>query len=227
MTETGGPIHLVLPDPIERAACCSALTAGTDRIVLCFASADDYLDDRATRDSAILLFHWQQPGQVSGASLLHHVAAQPGIIFFVTAEQLSLAESGEILRGGARDLLPAPLDLPHVCGTLDHALAEWRSRQQARHLHNEAAARLAALTPRERDILDALAAGLCNKRIARKFDLSPRTVEVHRANIMRRAGAGSIAELLRLQFIAEYAGATPPNRVRIGTESANAAALAL
>jgi two-component system response regulator FixJ len=227
MTDTGGPIHLVLPDPIERAACCSALAAETGEIIQCFASADDYLDAETTRGNAILLFHWRQPGRVSGAALLHHVAAQPDIISFVAAERLSLAESGEILRGGARDLLPAPLDPHRVSCTLDHALAEWRARQHANSRRDEAEARLAALTPRERDILDALAAGLCNKAIARKLDLSPRTVEVHRANIMRRASASSIAELLRLQFIAEYAGATPSNRVRNGAGSANEAALVL
>jgi len=53
--------------------------------------------------------------------------------------------------------------------------------------------------------LDAIAAGLGNKAIARRLDLSPRTVEVHRANIMRRTDAGSVAELLRLAFIAELA----------------------
>ena len=76
--------------------------------------------------------------------------------------------------------------------------------------------RLAALTPRERDILDAIAAGLGNKAIARQLALSPRTVEVHRANIMRRAGAGNVAELLRLQFTAEYARAASVDRVRFG-----------
>ena len=181
----------------------------------------------ATRGNAILLFHWRQPGRVSGAALLHHVVARPDIMSFVAAERLSLAESGEILRGGTRDLLPAPLDPYRVSCTIDQALVEWRARQHVHSQRREAETRLAALTPRERDILNALATGLCNKAIARKFDLSPRTVEVHRANIMRRVGAGSLAELLRLQFIAEYAGATPPNRVRIGTGSTNLAALVL
>ncbi|HWW58484.1 MAG TPA: LuxR C-terminal-related transcriptional regulator, partial [Sphingopyxis sp.] len=76
----------------------------------------------------------------------------------------------------------------------------------------EAGARLAALTPRERDILEGIAAGLGNKAIARQLELSPRTVEVHRANIMRRAGAGNVAELLRLRFIAEYMPTAAANR---------------
>jgi two-component system response regulator FixJ len=79
-----------------------------------------------------------------------------------------------------------------------------------------AEARLAALTPRERDILDAIAAGLGNKAIARRLDVSPRTVEVHRANIMRRSGAASVAELLRLRFTVEFARGPSANPVHFG-----------
>ena len=113
-------------------------------------------------------------------------------------------------------MLPAPLDPRIVRRTIDAALSDWRAAQDAVARRREAEARLAALTPRERDILDAIAVGLGNKAIARQFDLSPRTVEVHRANIMRRAGAGNIAELLRLQFTAEPARAAPVDRVRFG-----------
>ena len=216
MTDTMGPIHLVLPDPIERAACFRALTAAAGGIVRSFASADAYLDAGAAQGSTILLFQWQQPGTMSGAALLRHVAAHDEIMTFVAAERLSVAESAAILRGGARDLLPAPLDPRLVCHTLRHAVVEWRARQQAGHLRREAETRLAALTPRERDILDAIAAGLGNKAIARELALSPRTVEVHRANIMRRAGTANVAELLRLRFITEYAQAMPVNSIHFG-----------
>ena len=90
------------------------------------------------------------------------------------------------------------------------------SGELALNRHRDAEARLAALTPRERSILDAIAAGLGNKAIARQLDLSPRTVEVHRANIMRRAGAGNVAELLRWQFIAEQARGAAVNPVHFG-----------
>jgi two-component system response regulator FixJ len=203
MSETTGEIHLVLPDPVERAAGFRVLAAGAARVVRSFASADDYLGAGADHGGGLLLLHWCQPGATSGAALLTHVAQRPDIAAFVAAERLSLAETRIMLRGGARDLLPAPLDPQLVRWTLDRAYGAWQLDQQERALHRGAEARLAALTPRERDILDAIAAGLGNKAIARRLDLSPRTVEVHRANIMRRAEAGSIAELLRLRFIAE------------------------
>ena len=218
VSDFGGHIHLILPDPTERAACFRALTGGGARVVRAFASGDDWLGAGAEVESsgAILLFHWHQPGRTDGAALLGRVAARADIIAFVAAEQLSIAESRAILRGGAHDLLPAPLDPRLVRRTIDQALADWAVRQAALDRHREAEARLAALTPRERAILDAIAAGQSNKAIARQLDLSPRTVEVHRANIMRRAGAGNVAELLRLQFIAEQARAAPGNSVRFG-----------
>ncbi|MBL8651846.1 MAG: helix-turn-helix transcriptional regulator [Sphingopyxis sp.] len=203
MSDSGGEIHLVLPDPIERAACFRMLAAGAARVVRGFASADDYLDAEADRAGGLLLFHWHQPGATSGAALLSHVAARPEIAAFVAAERLSLADTRLILRGGAADVLPAPLDPQMVRRTLDRAFGDWQQQQAERAGRRAAEARLAALTPRERDILAAIAAGLGNKAIARQLDLSPRTVEVHRANIMRRAEAGSVAELLRLRFMAE------------------------
>jgi two-component system response regulator FixJ len=216
MTEAGGHIHLVLPDPTERAACFHILAGTGGRVVRSFASADAWLEAEADQEGGILLFHWRQPGPTSGAALLDRVAGAARTTIFVAADRLNIEETRAILRGGAQDLLPAPLDPRLVRRTIDQSLGDWRLRQDALARHRAAEERLAGLTPRERDILDAIAAGLGNKAIARQLDLSPRTVEVHRANIMRRAGAGNVAELLRLQFIAEYARAAPANPVRFG-----------
>lgn len=216
MTDAAGHIHLILPDPTERASCFRALAVGRERVVRCFASADDWLEGEGDSGSAILLFRWQQPGRIGGAALLERIAGRSDMAAFVAAERLSIAESRAILRGGARDLLPAPLDPRLVRRAIDSALGDWQARQAALDRHRDAEARLAALTPRERSILDAIAAGLGNKAIARQLDLSPRTVEVHRANIMRRAGAGNVAELLRWQFIAEQTRGAAINPVHFG-----------
>ena len=216
MTDARGQIHLVLPDPVERAACFRVLAAGEARIIRSFASADDYLGAGAEQGGGLLLFHWHQPGSTTGSDLLDRVGGRSDILAFVAAEWLTLAESRAILRGGAHDLLPAPLDPRLVRQTMDQALDGWELSEQERVRQRDAEARLAALTPRERDILDAIAAGLGNKAIARRLDLSPRTVEVHRANIMRRAAAGSVAELLRLRFNAEAPPGLPVNSLHNG-----------
>ena len=58
--------------------------------------------------------------------------------------------------------------------------------------------RVASLSPRERQVLDGLIAGLSNKLIAREYDISPRTIEVYRANVMTKMQANSLSELVRL-----------------------------
>lgn len=202
MSEDQGQIQLILPDAIERSACFRALVAGAPRVVRGFASGEDYLAAGAEAAGGIVLMRWEQPGG-GGAALLERLCGRADIVLLVAAERLSLAESRAILRSGAWDLLPAPLDPRPLRPAVEAATGEWRLRREAEARRREAAARLAALTPREQDILDAIAAGLGNKAIARRLELSPRTIEVHRANIMRRAEAGSIAELLRLRFVAE------------------------
>lgn len=205
MSSTSAHIHLILPDATERAACFRILAESSGRVVRSFASAEAWLEAGAARDCAVLLFHWEQPGRVDGAALLGHIAELPEIIAFVAASRLGIAEARILMRSEAHDLLAAPLDPRLVRRAIDDALILWEARQRTFTQNREAELRLAALTPRERDILDAIAAGLGNKAIARQLDLSPRTVEVHRANIMRRAGAASVAELLRLRFTAEMA----------------------
>ncbi len=192
------------------------LAAAEGRVIRSFASADAWLEAGADREGGILLFHWRQPGATSGAALLDRVAGRAGTTIFVAADRLTIAESRAILHGGAQDLLPRRSIHASSAEVVDQSLGAWRLRQDTLDQHRAAEQRLAALTPRERDILDAIAAGLGNKAIARQLELSPRTVEVHRANIMRRAGAGNVAELLRLRFIAEYARGMPANPVRFG-----------
>ena len=80
-----------------------------------------------------------------------------------------------------------------------------RLKQTAETLRDasEAATRLQRLTPRERDVLEGLAKGLPNKSIAYDLGISPRTVEIHRANLMDKLGVKSLSEALRTAFAAE------------------------
>jgi two-component system, LuxR family, response regulator FixJ len=97
----------------------------------------------------------------------------------------------EALLAAIEAALAAPGPPPGAAGTADPAAAE-------------AAARVAALSPREREVLDRIMAGKPNKTIANELGLSPRTVEVHRARLMARLGVGSVAEAVRLAVRAEF-----------------------
>lgn len=99
------------------------------------------------------------------------------------------------------------IEKPFGKGTLLPALEEGRGRlkrsaataDEAR----DAATRLQVLTPREREVLDCIARGLPNKLVAYELEISPRTVEVHRAKLMAKLGARSFSEVLRMTFMAQ------------------------
>jgi two-component system, LuxR family, response regulator FixJ len=105
------------------------------------------------------------------------------------------------MKAGAADFVEKPFDDEALLAATEAALGATRAFGVVRA--DDAAERIAALSPREREVLDLLIAGKPNKHIARDLGLSPRTVEVHRARLMARLGVGSLAEAVRLAVQAE------------------------
>jgi two-component system response regulator FixJ len=157
----------------------------------------------ALRDDAVgcVLTDVRMPG-LDGLELLRRLK-QGGFrrpVVVMTAHG-DVAMAVRAMKAGAVDFVEKPFDdeallaateaalrTPHVAG------AAWA---------DDAAERMAALSPREREVLELLIAGKPNKLIARDLGLSPRTVEVHRARLMARLGVGSLAEAVRLAVHAE------------------------
>jgi two-component system, LuxR family, response regulator FixJ len=104
----------------------------------------------------------------------------------------------EAMKVGAEDFLEKPFDDDLLIAMVDSGLkrAEPEARNEA--ATREIAERVAGLSPRERQVMDGLVTGLSNKAIARECDISPRTIEVYRANVMTKMQAGSLSELVRL-----------------------------
>ena len=102
------------------------------------------------------------------------------------------------MKAGAVDFVEKPFEDDTLLAAIDAALGTPQAAGA-----DDAAERVAALSPREREVLDLLIAGKPNKHIARDLGLSPRTVEVHRARMMARLGVGSLAEAVRLAVQAE------------------------
>ena len=104
----------------------------------------------------------------------------------------------QALKAGAADFIEKPFEDEVLVAAVRSALdASLRSQEREKEAE-EIAARLATLTPRERQVLDRLVAGQPNKTIAFDLGASPRTVEVHRARVMEKMGAGSFSELVRM-----------------------------
>ena len=112
----------------------------------------------------------------------------------------------EAMKLGAADFLEKPFDDVAILDTVKAALA--RRTQATRHdaLRGQVADRIAGLSHRERQVLECLVGGQANKTIAYELGISPRTVEVYRANVMTKMKAQSLSELVRMALLA---GITP------------------
>jgi two-component system, LuxR family, response regulator FixJ len=110
------------------------------------------------------------------------------------------------IKAGAIDYLPLPLEPGRLTAMLDRIGDEARDHAEARRRMIEARGRISSLSAREREVLDWLTLGSSNKTIARELQISPRTVEIHRANMMSKLGASHAAEAVRLRLEARLDG---------------------
>lgn len=106
------------------------------------------------------------------------------------------------MKAGAVDFVEKPFEMAVLLGAIETAFARLEDKERYAASAQEAALVVASLTPRERDVLEGLARGLPNKTIAYELDISARTVEVHRANLMAKLGVHSFPDALRIAFAA-------------------------
>jgi len=109
----------------------------------------------------------------------------------------------QAMKAGAIDFIEKPFEKAVVLSAIEHGVARLKRSASSRDRADDAAVRLQALTPREREVLDGLAKGLPNKTIAYDLGISPRTVEIHRANLMTKLEVRSLSEALRIAFAAQ------------------------
>jgi two-component system response regulator FixJ len=109
----------------------------------------------------------------------------------------------EAMRAGVKDFIEKPFDDEALLASIRSALAEGAEALELEGQGAELRARLDSLSPRERQVLDGLVAGQANKVIAYDLELSPRTVEVYRANVMTKMQARSLSELVRMSMVAQ------------------------
>lgn len=107
------------------------------------------------------------------------------------------------MKAGAIDFIEKPFEKAVLLSALELGFASLNQSSDARERAKEATVRLQVLTPREREVLDGLTNGFPNKTIAYDLGISPRTVEIHRANVMSKLEVRSLSEALRLAFAAQ------------------------
>ena len=109
------------------------------------------------------------------------------------------------MKAGAVDFIEKPFEKATLFASLEEGFRRLSRKEATGDRRRDAEVRLLGLTARERDVLDGLAQGLPNKTIAYDLGISPRTVEIHRANLMAKLGVRSLSEALRIAFAAQGA----------------------
>jgi two-component system response regulator FixJ len=163
-----------------------------------YASADAFLRTLDLPATGCVVTDVRMPG-MSGMDLLVEIGRQGlALPVIVVTGHADVPLAVRAMKRGAVDLLEKPFQGEELIDAVRRALDAGRDSQQDALSIQEAQMRLATLTARETEVLDRLVRGQPNKIIAYEMGISPRTVEVHRANVMKKTQAGSLSELVRM-----------------------------
>ena len=181
------------------------LLEGNGFSVKVFSNAEELLDFGKTQNhgmSGCLILDVRMPG-ITGVEL-HDVLLKEGInipVIFITGHgSVSLAVKS--MKRGAIDFLEKPFSDEEICRLVDSSLQKARDVSDKREVNLKAQELLAKLTPRENQVLERITAGRLNKQIADDLNISIKTVEAHRANIMTKVEARTVAELIKIALTA-------------------------
>jgi two-component system, LuxR family, response regulator FixJ len=169
---------------------------------LVYDSADAFMGEIAGDTSGCVVSDIRMPG-MNGIELVRKLKSEGStcpVILITGHGDVGLAV--EAMKAGAVDFIEKPFDDAVLLGAIRSALDAHPAAQGDSAAKKEAEARLAELSPRERDVLQGLVAGKINKVIAHDLSISPRTVEVYRANLMAKTRARSMSELMRIALAA-------------------------
>jgi FixJ family two-component response regulator len=203
MKETPSTVFIVDDDSGVRSS-IRVLMKSVGLAATAFASAQEFLDAYQPHQAGCLVLDIRMPG-MSGLELqqaLNEKGAVIPVIFITGHADIPMAV--EAMRHGAFDFLQKPFRDQDLIDRVQEALNRDKETREALREHGRIRARLASLTPREREVLDLLASGKANKMMAQDLGLSQRTVEIHRAHVMDKMGAKSVAQLVRMVMELEH-----------------------
>lgn len=176
-------------------------------------SADDFLRGRERDGPAdCIVSDVRMPG-LSGLelqTLLNRANSKEPLILITGFATIDAAVSA--IKAGAFDFIEKPVSELRLIASIKAAIAQVQQHQAERQELIDIEARMAKLSPREQEVLHLAARGLTSRGIAAELGISPRTVEVHRAAVMHKTGASSVADLVR--FVLQLKGSAPQRPTR-------------
>jgi two-component system, LuxR family, response regulator FixJ len=198
---TDGVVHLIDDDDGVRQS-LAFLLASAGLAVRVYESASAFIEALGTLQPGCIVSDVRMPG-IDGLQLLHRLQAL-GVrspVFIITGHaDVSLAV--EAMKAGAVDFIEKPFDDEAILSAIRIALDHYDHTGRRDTEVVQIQTKLQSLSAREREVLEGLLAGNPNKTIAYDLSLSPRTVEVHRANVMAKMGASSLSGLVRMSLVA-------------------------
>ena len=182
------------------------LLDSADFHVTLFETALTFLDTLPGLDFGCVVSDIRMPG-LDGIELLKRMnAARSTFPIVIMTGHGDVPLAVEAMKLGAVDFLEKPFEDDRLIGMIEIAIRQAEPTAKSEAVTLDIAARVATLSPRERQVMEGLIAGLSNKLIARDYDISPRTIEVYRANVMTKMQANSLSELVRLAMRAGMLG---------------------
>ncbi len=198
-------IHLVDDDEAIRHSASFMLRHAGFRVKT-YPDGVAFLTQVAEAETGCVLLDVQMPGMDGlevQESLNQRGVAMPVIVLTGHGD---VEVAVRAMKAGAVDFVEKPYAKQMLVDALTRAFEQLEARHQGDVLAAEARGRIERLTDRERDVLVGLVAGHTNKIIAETLDISPRTVEIHRANLMEKLEAPSLSTVLRIAFAAGFEG---------------------
>jgi two-component system, LuxR family, response regulator FixJ len=197
-----GKVYVIDDDEAMRDSLDFLLGSANFDVTL-FESANRFLETLSSTDFGCVVSDIRMPG-IDGIELLKRLkASRSAFPVLIMTGHGDVPLAVEAMKLGASDFLEKPFEDDRLVGMIDAALRQAESGARSEAVTLDIAARIESLSPRERQVMDGLIAGLSNKLIAREYDISPRTIEVYRANVMTKMQAGSLSELVRLAMRAD------------------------
>lgn len=195
-------VHIV-DDDVDVRKSLGFLLATADFAVRLYESATALLATEPNEIEGCVVTDVRMPG-VDGIEFLRQLKARGhGVPVIVMTGHADVALAVQAMKEGAADFIEKPFDDQMLIDAIRSAL-DHRGQPVAAHPQStEIRKSLGTLSERERQVLDGLVSGLPNKTIAYDLGISPRTVEIHRANVMSKMSAGSLSHLVRMALIAD------------------------
>jgi FixJ family two-component response regulator len=171
--------------------------------VECYGTAQEFLNGYKNQQTGCVVLDVRMPG-LSGLDLQEVLRQQDFVLpVIIITGHADVPMAVRAFKSGVFDFIEKPFNDQHLIDRIHQAIEKSRSQKVNLQRRQDARDRLQKLSSREIQVLDCIVSGCSNKTMARELDISVKTIETHRANLMSKMQASSVSELVRIALLAE------------------------